>query len=230
MANYQMATVPNQKIVTVIKHKCDKNNLYSTINLQAKREAAQNLDAGAFKLWNYFADNQSYYTFGLSRTAIENAYGIKKRQYDNGIQELIEKKYLVKVEGTNNQYNFYEAPWLEGNENATWQQKDTTEQNNKNVTQCSKDTTSQQRLVTTPQCSKDTRNITDNTTFNNTKSARPPQNSSEIPEEEKNKTNLKSLPGVKKEELIGAVEGRYILQDDKIRVFDTYKQIMYRIV
>lgn len=225
-----MATVPNQKIVTVIKHKCDKNNLYSTINLQVKREAAQNLDAGAFKLWNYFADNQSYYTFGLSRTAIENAYGIKKRQYDNGIQELIEKKYLVKVEGTNNQYNFYEAPWLEGNENATWQQKDTTEQNNKNVTQCSKDTTSQQRLVTTPQCSKDTRNITDNTTFNNTKSARPPQNSSEIPEEEKDKANLKSLPGVKKEELIGAVEGRYILQDDKIRVFDTYEQIMYRIV
>ncbi len=230
MANYQMATVPNQKIITVIKHKCDKNNLYSTINLQVKREAAQNLDAGAFKLWNYFADNQSYYTFGLSRTAIENAYGIKKRQYDNGIQELIEKKYLVKVEGTNNQYNFYEAPWLESNKNATWQQKDTTEQSNKSATQCSKDTTSQQRLVTTPQCSKDTRNITDNTTFNNTKSAGPPQNSSEIPKEEKNKTNLKSLPGVKKEELIGAVEGRYILQDDKVRVFDTYEQIMYRII
>ena len=40
MANYQMATVPNQKIITVIKHKCDKNNLYSTLKLQVKREAA----------------------------------------------------------------------------------------------------------------------------------------------------------------------------------------------
>ena len=29
-----------EKIITVIKHKCDKNNLYSTINLQVKREAA----------------------------------------------------------------------------------------------------------------------------------------------------------------------------------------------
>lgn len=221
-----MATVPNQKIITVIKHKCDKNNLYSTINLQVKREAAQNLDAGAFKLWNYFADNQSYYTFGLSRTAIENAYGIKKRQYDNGIQELIEKKYLVKIEGTNNQYIFYEAPWLENNENATWQQKDTTEQSNKSATQCSKDTTPQQQKDTAPQCSKDTRNITYNTTFNNTKSVGPPQ----TPKEEKSKVNLKSLPGVKKEELIGAVEGRYILQEDKIRIFDTYEQKMYRII
>lgn len=225
-----MATVPNQKIITVIKHKCDKNNLYSTINLQVKREAAQNLDAGAFKLWNYFADNQSYYTFGLSRTAIENAYGIKKRQYDNGIQELIEKKYLVKVEGTNNQYNFYEAPWLENNKNATWQQKDTTEQNDKNATQCSKDTTPQQQKDTAPQCSKDTRNITYNTTFNNTKNAGQPQTSSEIPKEEKIKIDINKLPEVKKEEVISAAEGRYIRQDKSEIVYDTIKQKMYRIV
>lgn len=225
-----MATVPNQKIITVIKHKCDKNNLYSTINLQIKREAAQNLDAGAFKLWNYFADNQSYYTFGLSRTAIENAYGIKKRQYDNGIQELIEKKYLVKIEGTNNQYNFYEAPWLENNKNATWQQKDTTEQNDKNATQCSKDTAPQQQKDTTPQCSKDTRNITYNTTFNNTKSAGQPQNSSEIPKEEKIKIDINKLPEVKKEEVISAAEGRYIKQDKLEVVYDTYNLKLYRIV
>lgn len=225
-----MATVPNQKIITVIKHKCDKNNLYSTINLQVKREAAQNLDAGAFKLWNYFADNQSYYTFGLSRTAIENAYGIKKRQYDNGIQELIEKKYLVKIEGTNNQYNFYEAPWLENNKNATWQQKDTTEQNDKNATQCSKDTTSQQQKDTAPQCSKDTRNITYNTTFNNTKSAGPSQNSSEIPKEKELNIDINKLPGVKKEEVVSAAEGRYIRQDKLEVVYDTYNLKMYRIV
>ena len=225
-----MATVPNQKVVTVIKHKCDKNNLYSTINLQVKREAAQNLDAGAFKLWNYFADNQSYYTFGLSRTAIENAYGIKKRQYDNGIQELIEKGYLVKVEGTNNQYNFYEAPWLENNKSATWQQKDTTEQSNENATQCSKDTTSQQHFVTTPQCSKDTRNNTYNTTYNNTKSAGSPQTSSEIPKEKESKIDISKLPTVKKEEVMSAVEGRYIKQDKLEVVYDTIKQKMYKIV
>lgn len=227
MANYQMATVPNQKIITVIKHKCDKNNLYSTINLQVKREAAQNLDAGAFKLWNYFADNQSYYTFGLSRTAIENAYGIKKRQYDNGIQELIEKKYLVKVEGTNNQYYFYEAPWLENNKNATWQQKDTTEQNDKNATQCSKDTTSQQQKDTAPQCSKDTRNITYNTTFNNTKSVGPSQNSSEIPKSEKTKVDTDKYPLISEEE-INKNPSRYSQQDDST-VYDNYNLKKYKI-
>lgn len=222
-----MATVPNQKIITVIKHKCDKNNLYSTINLQVKREAAQNLDAGAFKLWNYFADNQSYYTFGLSRTAIENAYGIKKRQYDNGIQELIEKKYLVKVEGTNNQYNFYEAPWLENNKNATWQQKDTTEQSNKNATQCSKDTAPQQQKDTTPQCSKDTRNITYNTTFNNTKSVGPSRNSSEIPKEKKIKIDTNSYPLISEEE-INKNPSRYSQQDDST-VYDNYSLKKYKI-
>lgn len=222
-----MATVPNQKIITVIKHKCDKNNLYSTINLQVKREAAQNLDAGAFKLWNYFADNQSYYTFGLSRTAIENAYGIKKRQYDNGIQELIEKKYLVKVEGTNNQYNFYEAPWLENNKNATWQQKDTTEQNDKNATQCSKDTTSQQQKDTAPQCSKDTRNITYNTTFNNTKSVGPSQNSSEIPKSKKTKVDTNKYPLISEEE-INKNPSRYSQQDDST-VYDNYNLKKYKI-
>lgn len=222
-----MATVPNQKIITVIKHKCDKNNLYSTINLQVKREAAQNLDAGAFKLWNYFADNQSYYTFGLSRTAIENAYGIKKRQYDNGIQELIEKKYLVKIEGTNNQYNFYEAPWLENNKNATWQQKDTTEQNDKNATQCSKDTAPQQQKDTTSQCSKDTRNITYNTTFNNTKSVGPPQSSSGIPKEEKIKIDTNSYPLISEEE-INKNPSRYSQQDDST-VYDNYSLKKYKI-
>lgn len=222
-----MATVPNQKIITVIKHKCDKNNLYSTINLQVKREAAQNLDAGAFKLWNYFADNQSYYTFGLSRTAIENAYGIKKRQYDNGIQELIEKKYLVKIEGTNNQYNFYEAPWLENNKNATWQQKDTTEQSNKSATQCSKDTTPQQQKDTTSQCSKDTRNITYNTTFNNTKSVGPPQTFSEIPKEEKIKIDTNKYPLISEEE-INKNPSRYSQQNDST-VYDNYNLKKYKI-
>ena len=136
-----MATVPNQKIITVIKHKCDKNNLYSTINLKIKREAAQNLDAGAFKLWNYFADNQSQYTFELSRTAVENTYGIKKKQYDKAIETLIAEEYLVKENENSNQYIFYEAPWLKDNKEATWLRKDTTDKKAESATQCPKDTT-----------------------------------------------------------------------------------------
>ena len=57
-----------------------------------------------------------------------------------------------------------------------------------------------------------------------------PQTSSEIPKEEKIKIDISKLPEVKKEEVVSAAKDRYILQDDNIRVFDTYKQIMYRIV
>lgn len=57
-----------------------------------------------------------------------------------------------------------------------------------------------------------------------------PQTSSEIPKEEKIKIDINKLPEVKKEEVVSAVKDRYILQDDNIRVFDTYEQIMYKIV
>ena len=162
-----MATVPNQKIITVIKHKCDKNNLYSTINLKVKKEAAQNLDAGAFKLWNYFADNQSQYTFELSRTAVENTYGIKKKQYDKAIETLIAEKYLVRENENSNQYIFYEAPWLKDNKDAAWLRKDTTDKKAESATQCPKDTTRGAEKIPGRSAQKIQEIIQDNT-LNNT--------------------------------------------------------------
>ena len=61
-----MITVPNQKIVRIEKEPCGKGNLYAAINLKALEAAAQNLDAGAFKLWIYFAKNQNGYSAMLS--------------------------------------------------------------------------------------------------------------------------------------------------------------------
>ena len=49
MANIK--TVPNQKVVKINKEECDQTHLYAKINLAAMEAAAQNLDAGAFKLW-----------------------------------------------------------------------------------------------------------------------------------------------------------------------------------
>lgn len=50
-------TVPNQKTIRVNKEVCDKHNLYTAINLEAMEQAARDLEAGAFKLWCYFAKN-----------------------------------------------------------------------------------------------------------------------------------------------------------------------------
>ena len=109
MSNIKL--VPNQKAITVHKEPCDntcKENYYAKINLIAMNQAALNLDAGAFKLWIYFAKNQPGYQFALSKADVEESFGMKKTQYDNAIKELKEKGYLIQDKGF--YYSFYEAP------------------------------------------------------------------------------------------------------------------------
>ena len=112
MANYK--TVPNQKVVKVQKQVCNKANLYATINIEAMEAAAQELKAGAFKLWVYFAKNQNGYQFALSNKAVLDTFGIKKDQYDSAIKELLNKSYLVETGG--NQYIFNEVVGKNHNE------------------------------------------------------------------------------------------------------------------
>lgn len=101
---------PNQKGVAVAKEDCNKKNLYATINLEAMESAALDLDAGAFKLWCYFSKNQNGYTFALSSKEVEETFGIKIKQYNNAINKLIEKGYLVQEDDKNN-FKFIECPW-----------------------------------------------------------------------------------------------------------------------
>lgn len=118
MANYK--TVPNQKVVKVNKEVCNKQNIYATINITAMEKAAQELAAGAFKLWVYFAKNQHGYEFALSSKEIEANFGIKIKQYNNAVDELIEKGYLVQ-QGESNSYLFMESAVIPkgNNENET---------------------------------------------------------------------------------------------------------------
>ena len=69
---------PNQKIIKVNKEKCDKQNYYAAINLNALESAALKLKSGAFKLWVYFAKNQDEFEFALSNKAVAETFGIKK--------------------------------------------------------------------------------------------------------------------------------------------------------
>lgn len=104
-------TNPKQKVVKVYKQPTNnekKENYYAKINLNAMNAAACDLDAGAFKLWVYFARNQQHYEFALSSTDAANNFGLKKKQYDNAVAQLIEKGYLVNTNGL--KYNFNEIP------------------------------------------------------------------------------------------------------------------------
>lgn len=103
-----MISNPNQKIVKVNKEPCNKNNLYAMYNIKALRYAMQDLKGEAFKMWCYLNKNQQGFTFALSKVdALQWGIGCKS-SYDRAIQELINKGYLVVIEG--NRYNFYETP------------------------------------------------------------------------------------------------------------------------
>lgn len=98
----------NQKAVQIFKTKCDKNNLYAKINLEALQSAMKELKkVGAFKLWLYFAKNQDKYQFDLSCEDCKR-WGVKTDSFHTGINELIDKGYLRKVSG--NFYIFHEMP------------------------------------------------------------------------------------------------------------------------
>ena len=100
-------TVPNQKTIIVHKESA-KGKIFAQIEMNALEKAAQDLDAGAFKLWVYFAKNQNDYKFALSRKAVEDSFGMKKAQYDNAVHELIDKGYLKCLRG--NTYLFRDYP------------------------------------------------------------------------------------------------------------------------
>lgn len=99
--------VPNQKIVKINKTPV-KGQLFAQFNLEAMQQAARDLDAGAFKLWCYFAKNMNDYEFALSSKDAEATMGIKIKQYNNAIAELIYKNYLVLSNPYTNQYIFYD--------------------------------------------------------------------------------------------------------------------------
>ena len=111
-------TTPNQKTINVNKQKCDRDNPYSTFNLQALQTAMSGLKGEAFKLWVYLNKNRDSHTTALS--AVDAlAWGIgSKSSYDRAVSKLIEKGYLVKVEG--NLYRFYELPQNEYRNNNQW--------------------------------------------------------------------------------------------------------------
>ena len=103
-----------QKTVKVNKEPCNKNNYYTTINLDALAEAVKRLDGDAFKMWVYFSKNQNEYEFELSsKHAIEN-YGLSKARYDKAIHALVSNGNLVDTNSdpseVANRWTFYERP------------------------------------------------------------------------------------------------------------------------
>ena len=103
-------SVPNQKIITVNKLSCskeDKTKLYTVNRLDGINQAAAKLQSKAgFKLYMYFAKNQDTYKFALSSTDFTQWSGCSLTAYNTAIKELIDLGYLIADSGNN--YIFYD--------------------------------------------------------------------------------------------------------------------------
>ena len=155
-------TNPKQKVVKVFKQPTDnakKENYYAKINLAAMSAAALDLDAGAFKLWVYFAKNQQHYEFALSSKDAAESFGLKKKQYDNAVAQLIDKGYLVNVSGL--KYNFNELAVVSKGNNEEANFPDVSKGNNDDVSKRYNTDVSKGNNQKYPE---DTRNTTPTTT------------------------------------------------------------------
>lgn len=152
-------TVPNQKVMVVKKERCDKNNYYAAINLEALQEAMSNLNNTEFKLWMYFAKNQNEHSFAYSPSDCISNWGFTRTSLYNAFAALEAKGYIQQKEG--NVFIFSEIPnrKIRKSQNLISYSSENEHECSKNEQGCSENEHS---------CSKSDREILHNNTLNNT--------------------------------------------------------------
>lgn len=106
-------SVPNQLIVKIQKPAYKEKFLQ--IGIDEWIHAAKKFPPATFKLYLYLAGNKDNFTFELSQVAVQNAIGIKKTAYHDGLNELKDAGYLKLIKG--NLWSFSPAIPAEEKEN-----------------------------------------------------------------------------------------------------------------
>ena len=104
--HYDIKLAPNQKVVTVIKSK-PKGYI---LDIDANKIARKTLSSDAYSLYMHFVLNVPGYTEALSMKYNLDTSTLSERTYYKAVNELIEKRYLVKKphEQIKEYYLFYE--------------------------------------------------------------------------------------------------------------------------
>ena len=99
-------TFPHQKRVCI--HREVARTDFLGIKNENWQAAAKDLRPHALVLYLYLASNADNYTLALSPVAVREAIGMARSTYNDQVQNLIDKGYLVLSHG--NTYDFYEVP------------------------------------------------------------------------------------------------------------------------
>ena len=101
--------VPHQRVITVNKSPCNKQNKFTVNNLSALDEAVGRLvEKASFKLYIYLAKNQDSYIFNLSSSHFLQWANVGIKAYNTAFKELVKEGYLIQKEGTEDIYTFYD--------------------------------------------------------------------------------------------------------------------------
>ena len=107
-----MESNPNQRTITTKKEPCNKDNIYTSINLEALKKAMNILKPTTFEMWLYLGKNQNNYTFALSKVDCLSWCNFSASTYQSAFKELIETGYLVQSKSGSNHYDclLYTSP------------------------------------------------------------------------------------------------------------------------
>lgn len=87
----------NQKQIYIIPVEHNKDSPYAKIGINNIREAMKNLKPTSFKLWIYFAKNQSNYRMFLSCVDACNFCNFSKNTFHSAVKDLIDAGYLKRT-------------------------------------------------------------------------------------------------------------------------------------
>ena len=105
--------VPNQKVIEIHKVHAKGGRI---LDIATNRVAQRTLSAQAYILYMHFILNLPGYREALSLQYITDSTSLSERGYYKAVNELIEKKYLVREPSKDfsEYYGFYECPSTEG--------------------------------------------------------------------------------------------------------------------
>lgn len=104
-----------KKVVIKDRVKCDKEHIYTTVNIESLTHAMTDLTHGSgLEVWLYLVKNQQGYDSDLSSKDARDNFGIAEKRFQNGVKELIEKGYLNWIDTPyGNSWEFVEYPKTE---------------------------------------------------------------------------------------------------------------------
>lgn len=107
-----MAKYANQFHSTIKKAPCDKDNLYTMINIDALFKAMKALNGTEFKLWIYLSKNQNDFGFDFSPQHLQDVTGVSKASSWRAVNKLTELGFILYKHETpeDTTFTFYEVP------------------------------------------------------------------------------------------------------------------------